>query len=344
MHHLPSSRLLLSAYPCRLPHVGIDGGELFFGRRKDDLAGDAEREFLELADGRTSFGEILGRRPHLMMAAGMSRHAVWLSASLEPGPAAAGPLCLLLGAHPGDVELSMAGLILRRGRRGLRGEEAARFVHLCCFSRQIETQVPDAFGSPLELTAIRRDESHLADAVLGIETRYLDLPEYVLRQTHEDRARLILPPDEMEAALRIALHEILAELAPEQVYAPAAVGDHPDQRMIFDAVLELYEQESFPGVSYHLYENFPLSASYLNVDGFLSRFEGSYLGLDPWFEEVGGILAEKLTLAEIFRSRLDLACRPLLFEVAARNARLARLADGAGSERFWTLRDAALYA
>lgn len=346
MESLPSSRLLLSAYPCRLPHVSIDGGELFFGRLRDESAGDAEIELLERADGRTPFGEILGRSPHLMLAAGRTRHAVWLGRPLgaqsgEPRTAA-GPLSLVLGAHPGDAELSMGGLVLQH--------DAERFVHLCCFSRQVETRVPEAFGSALEVTAIRRDESALAAAVLGMEVRHLDLPEYVLRQSNDGRARMILPPDEIEAALRIALHEVISELAPAQVYAPAALGNHPDQRMIFDAVLDLYEQEVFPETRWHLYENFPLSTAYLHVDDFLARFEGSYLEPAPWFEEVTGAVAEKLALVEIFRSRLDPACRPLLFEVGRRNSRLARLArldrdpfGGAGCERFWTLGDATLF-
>jgi LmbE family N-acetylglucosaminyl deacetylase len=350
---LPSSRLLLSACPCRLPHVAVDDGEVFFGRLRDEAADDAERELLELADGRTTFGEILALRPHLIGAAARTRHLVWLAAPLvppaTPAPPAepAGPLCLLLGAHPGDVELSLGGLV--RQRRG-----SARFVHLCCFSRQVETRLPEAFASALEVTAIRRDEAQLAAAVLGLEVRYLDLPEFVLRQSPDRRERLILPPEEVEAALRIALHEAIAELAPAEVYAPAALGGHPDRRMLFDAVLDGFEQATFPGVRYHLYEDFPHAAAALHVDDFLARFEGAYLAPEPWFEEVSGALAEKLTVAELFRSRLDLGCRPLLWEVGRRNFRLARLGpssetgpetgpEGAVCERFWTLRDATLF-
>ncbi len=340
---LPSSRLLLSACPCRLPHVRIVDGEVFFGALRDPGVGEAEREFLELADGRTPFADILGQRPWLMAAAGMSRHAVWLPSALEP-QAAAGPRCLVLGAHPGDAELSMGGFLLNR-----RG--AARFTLLNLFSRQIETRVPDAFGSRVQVTAVRRDESALAAIMTRIETLHRDLPEYVLRQTGNEDERMPMPGQDVETAVRIALYDAMAELAPEHVYAPAAIGNHPDQRLLFDAVLELFEEDCFPGVSYHLYENVPLAASYLNVDDFLSRFEGSYLDPEPWFEDVTGVLAEKLTLLEIFRSRLDLASRRLLLEIARRNARLerhglARHSDAgmdAGLERFWTLREVALY-
>jgi LmbE family N-acetylglucosaminyl deacetylase len=330
---LPSSRLLFSAYPCRLPHVRIEAGEVYFGRLKDAEAGDAEREFLALADGRTPFAEIFGLRPHLLAAAGASRHAVWLSSPLAaPQLPAGGPRSLLLAAHPGDVELSMGGLVLRR-------RHAGRFTLLNCFSRQLATRSPEAFGSRQEVTAIRRDESWLAATVLGTETRYLDFPELALRRQGAAGERVTLPAGELATAVKLALHDAIDELAAEHVYAPAAAGESPDQRMIFDAVLDLYEEDYFPATRYHFYENVPLAASYLNVDDFLSRFEGSYLGLAPWFEEIDGVLAEKLTLLEIFRSRLDFGSRRLLAEMGRRNAHLARRgADCA--ERFWTLRDA----
>jgi LmbE family N-acetylglucosaminyl deacetylase len=327
---------MLSAYPRRLPHVSIETGRLFFGGLEDTGAGEAEREFLALADGRTSFGDLLARHPHLLAAAAMTRYAVWLSSPLAPLPRpAAGQHGLILASHPGDAELSMGGFLLRH-----RGTD--RFTQLVCFSRQLETRAPEAFPSRREVTAIRRDESHLAAAILGIETRYLDLPEYVMRHAPREAERLVLPPEEIEAAVRLALYDAIAELAPTHLYAPAAVGGHPDQRMIFDAVLELYEADYFPGLSVHLYENFPLSASYLHVDDFLSRFEGSYLEPVPWCEDSTGVLAEKLTLLEVFRSRLDLGHRQLLLEVSRRSARLERRA-AAAAERFWTLREAALY-
>ncbi len=330
---LPSSRLLFSAYPCRLPHVSVADGEVAFGRLKDADAGDAEREFLALADGRTPFAEIFGQGPHLLAAAGASRHAVWLSSPLAaPRPPAGGTRSLLVAAHPGDVELSMGGLVLRR-----RGSE--RFTLLNCFSRQLATRAPQAFGSPQEITAIRRDESWLAAAVLGTETQYLDFPEHALRGAGAAGERLTAPAAELAAAVKLALHDAIAELAAVHVYAPAAVGNSPDQRLLFDAVLALYEEDYFPATRFHFYENVPLAASYLNVDDFLSRFEGSYLGLAPWFEEIGGVLADKLTLLEIFRSRLDFGSRRLLAEIGHRNARLERRGNEF-AERFWTLRDA----
>jgi LmbE family N-acetylglucosaminyl deacetylase len=331
---LPSLRLLLSAYPCRLPHVSIEGGETYLGRLKDPEVGDAEREFLAAADGRTRFAEILARGPHLL-AAGASRYAVWLSRPLgTPPPPAAGERCLLLGAHPGDVELSMGGWALRR-----RGE--ARLTLLNCFTRQLATRLPESFGRRAEVTAVRRDESWLAAGILGVESRSLDLPEHALRHAEDGLQRLTLPPEELESALATALCDTLAELVPDHLYAPAALGDDPDQRLLFDLLLELYDEGRFPGTRFHFYENFPPAASHLNVDDFLARFEGSYLDLDPWFEETAGVLPEKLALLEVFRSRLGLDRRPLLLAVGRRNARLARLA-AAGAERFWTLRDAAL--
>jgi LmbE family N-acetylglucosaminyl deacetylase len=315
--------------------VRIDGGETFFGRLKDSEVGDAEREFLEIADGRTPFAEILARGSHLL-AAGVSRYAVWLARPLGPPLfPAAGERCLLLGAHPGDVELSMGGFVLRR-----RGE--VRFTLLDCFTRQLSTRIPESFGSRTEVTAIRRDESRLAAGVLGVETRSLDLPEHALRHTEDGLQRLTLPAEELASALATALYDTLAELAPDHLYAPAAMGDHPDQRLLFDLLLELYEEDCFPGTHFHFYENFPLAASYLNVDDFLSRFEGSYLDLAPWCEEIAGVLPEKLALLEIFRSRLGLDRRQLLLDTGRRTALLGRVA-AAGAERFWTLRDAALF-
>jgi LmbE family N-acetylglucosaminyl deacetylase len=338
----PGARLALSAYPCRLPHVVLEQGQLFFGGLLDPEAGAAECRFLALADGKTPFAAILTAEPSAMGAAAASRHAVWLAQPLDRlAPAAAaraggGPRCLLVGAHPGDVALSMGGLVLVRGKQ-------ARFTELCCFSRQIETRVPRAFASQVAVTAVRRDESHLAAAVLGIDTRHLDLPEYVLRQTADARDRMLLAPPEFEAAVRIALHDAIVELAPDQVFAPAAAGNHPDQRLIFDAIVELFERGDFPGTSYHLYENVPLAVAHLHVDDFLARFEGSYLEACAWYEEITEVLPQKLSLLEIFRSRLDLSFRPLLAAVARRDALLADLPPGSAAERFWTLREAAIY-
>ena len=182
----------------------------------------------------------------------------------------------------------------------------------------------------------------LAAAVLGVEARFLDLPEHALRHTSDGLQRLTLPADEIAAALATALYDTVAELAPEQIYAPAPLGNDPDQQLLFDTLLELYEQECFPGTGYHFYESYPLAASHLNVDDFLSRFEGSYLQLTPWSEEITDFLPEKTALLEIFRSRLGLDRRALLLDVARRNARLARL-DAGAAERFWTLGEAVLF-
>jgi LmbE family N-acetylglucosaminyl deacetylase len=321
-----SSRLLLSAFPCRLPHVRIGQEGTFFGGVKDPEVSDAERQFLEHADGRTPFAEILSKGPHLL-AGGVSRYAIWLSRPLGTPPSpAAGERCLLLGAHPGDVELSMGGFVLRH-----RGK--ARFT--------LATRIPESFGSRTEVTAIRRDESMLAAAVLGVEARFLDLPEHALRHTENGLQRLTLPPDEMASALATAVFDTVAELAPDHIYAPAPLGSQPDQQLLFDILLELYEEECFPGTVYHFYESYPLAASHLNVDDFLSRFEDSYLQLTQWSEEIADVLSEKTVLLEIFRSRIGLDQRALLLDVGVRNARLARL--DAAAERFWTLGQAVLF-
>jgi LmbE family N-acetylglucosaminyl deacetylase len=333
-------RLSPDAYPNLLPGLLAEGETIHFGRFREMLVGRAEVAFAMDCDGVTPYARLLDRHPDAECVAACLPYLVWWDRPLAAAPAmpakAAGERWLVVSPHPDDMELSMGGLILNH-----RDDRALR--HLICFTHLLHTQYSEAFPTDCEATALRKDEAALSSRLLGADTLMLDLPEFPVRSGHAGDEGLLELEIAMEQHLKLALLADIDRWQPQQVFAPAAIGNHADHRLIFDVILDLYEENHFPGVSFHLYEDAPYCAAHLAIDEFLARFETSFCAVEPWIEEVSQVLHLKKMLSEVFGSQLSRREQRTLEAIAERTAALApRGSDRAAcryAERFWTLRD-----
>jgi hypothetical protein len=185
-----------------------------------------------------------------------------------------------------------------------------------------------------------RDEIALAARLSGLQRAVLDLPDQVLRETlacegHDSEVNVV-------QTLRSALLNIFEQDRPCEIFAPAAIGETADGRLLFDTVLSLFAEGHIAG-ELHLYEDEPAVLGERQIDEFQSRFESSYLGLSEYFVDIGAHFAEKLSLIEIFRAGLDQGLDRLWPQSARRNAWLCGAGVGA-AERFWKVDVASIEA
>ena len=318
------TRLRLDAYPCALPHAA-------------PAHGTPERAFLTACNGARSFDEVLALDPAFAALAGEVDDVVWLDAPLAGEDAAAtGPEVevepvLVLSAHPEDAWVSMGGWLLAH-----RARVDATVVS--CFTRVLQTHRPGEYRSVAEVSAVRADEAALCARATGCRTASLGLAQHELRLA-EGAGRGAEGNDAVRRTLALLLHGMIERQRPARVFAPAGIGARPDAVLLRDAVLELFEDAWFPGVAFHLYEDFPFSAAYLGVDDFLASFENAYVDVQPWFHDATPQLDGKAALVSVFRSRLARPHETLVRKVAERNLFLHRghPPEARGAERFWTV-------
>jgi LmbE family N-acetylglucosaminyl deacetylase len=323
-------RLSLSAYPCTLPYAPRGG---------------LEENFYAACDGSRTFGEVLALSLDADFPPEALESMAWLDRPLageEPAPAPGGTV--VIAAHPQDGYLSMGGWLLNRA-----GAPECHYVS--CYSQVAETTRLMEYVTPYEVAAIRRDEAGLCGRILGCRNRFLDLPEFEIRRANAEQETWGGGEKQLGNSLKLMLYRILEEAQPARIFAPAAIGDNPDQRMIFNAMLELFEDAWFPETEFHFYEDFPDSESYLAIDDFLARFESSYLDVEPWFENATDCLERKCNLLTVFQSLSAHGQSQAMRKIGRRNLLVADdLLTGqpsmktAGSlERFWKLRTAEIY-
>ena len=298
-----------------------------------------EHDLATRLDGSTSYGDLIARDPAYRDLGAFADHLVWWDRPLrnraEP-PARGG--CLVISAHPDDIELSMGGWLLRH-----RDERV--ITHAICFTELAHTELPEAFPSACEATAVRRAEAWLAAAMLGLHRVDLQLPDFGLRSQQADAARLAELQTDIAKLLRIELYRLIRATTPREIFCPAAIGNHPDHRIIFDLVLDMYDTDELSGIAVHFYEDAPYASAYGEIDAYLARFESSYLTVDPWVEEISAVLELKQTLCMAHRSQVWPDLPGVIAALAERNAEFLDPPDATGvraAERFWTLADKAL--
>ncbi|MGN6242778.1 MAG: PIG-L deacetylase family protein [Motilibacteraceae bacterium] len=156
--------------------------------------------------------------------------------------------CLVLSPHPDDEVLGVGSTILRRTLRGT----PVTVVHVSMGERS-HPVIPRA-----RLAATRRGEAERAAALLGVQdVRFLELPD----------GRLAAHQDDIAAAVR----DLLAELGPADVLAPAVGEAHPDHAAVALAVRQAVGEAQIPLrlLDYYVW----------------------YWSLWPWQRDAGGRLA-----------------------------------------------------
>jgi len=327
----------LETFPVVLPQFLIQNNAVSFGTTHINECDEQESRFAARCDGRTPFREIVSHDRLVGGVAATAPYLAWLKAPLDFGGAAGAGAdgaregWLVVSPHPDDAELALGGTLLKHRDR-------IRATNLVCFSQLGHTIYPHAFVKPAEVTAVRKDEALLAAAAAGLETEFFDLPEYGLREALTPAKEFDDREKEVREGLKLRLYEAIVRHRPARLFAPASIGDNPDHRLVFDIVLEFVDEDLFPDLEVHFYEDFPYAAAYEEVDDFLSRFEHSYLDVRGWSEDISEQLEEKQILCDIYRTQFKRSLGKCLEEVADRNgAVLAPDRDSAqATERFWT--------
>jgi len=326
-----SLRLDFRAYPMRLPHFVFRDGELCFGAQPLRAATEDEAAFAAECDGKTLFRDLMARYPGATGFAASAPYLTWFPKPIgQENSQSGGEHWLVIAPHPDDAELSMGGTLLNR-------PPDTRVTQAVCFSYAVHTIFPASFASPAEVSAIRQDEGALAALASGAEAEFFGYPEFKLRETILGENHLLDNEVVIKAALKLRIIASIDRAAPTQVFAPASIGNHPDHRMIFDIIVELVDEDRFPTITFHLYEDFPYCASYQAVDDFLSRFEHSYLDVKTWHNPITDVLSEKTAVADIYRTQFRRSLDTHLVAVAERVALTGPRDESTAAERFWTL-------
>ena len=107
-------------------------------------------------------------------------------------------------------------------------------------------------------------------------------------------------------------------------------------------LLDFFDANYFPDAKIHFYEDVPYSACYYDIDGFLARFETSYLSVRPWLEDISPVLDLKKKLCSVYRSQEWPGLLETIQRIAVRTAEFLASDNGAptetqAAERFWTV-------
>jgi len=326
------TRLQPDSYPALLPHFHFRDNALWFGGESGRDARPGEAAFARACTGAAPFAEITGSSPAFAMHAATARYLAWWPRPLGETPPAppARAETIILAAHPDDAELSMGGWLLQQA-------EPATCLLVICFSTLSHTINGAAFPDAAAASQVRWDEAMLASRMHGAPVLGLDYPEFSIR--HALTPGPLLPTREFHMAtiLRRRLYALLLEHQPARVFAPAAMGGHPDHRMLFEAAMEFRDEDFLPDARFDLYEDAPYAARYDAIDDFQARFEHSYLRVAPWACGIDEQLPLKLTLADVFRSQFKSPIRDVIERIAWRNARRVEMPQAEACELFWSL-------
>lgn len=324
-------KLGMQSHPLLLPQFIVKDDAVTFGLTRLKDATPHERRFANRCDGVTPFREIVAENRLVGGIAATAPYLTWLQEPLDSVPGAtSGEKWLVISPHPDDAEVSMGGTILNKSA-------STQITNLVVFSHLAHTLYMQSFGRPVEVTATRKDEALLAGQIMGCDTQFLEFPEFGLREALIPAKDLEDREQELREHVKFRLYKWIEEHRPDQVFAPASVGDHPDHRMIFDLILQFVDEDFFPETTFHFYEDFPYAAAYQQVDDFLSRFEHSYLDVEPWAEDISAALETKQTLGDIYRTQFRRGLARTLEEMAARTAAMTspKEAPVKAAERFW---------
>lgn len=148
---------------------------------------------------------------------------------------------LFVSPHLDDVVFSCGGTLAAMAEQGWHTVMATCFTAtvLRVSDFALACQLDKSLGPEVDYMALRREEDRAAGAILGAgELRWLDLPEAPHRGytsapalfdgVHED--------DDIWRDLSTRLAALIAEIVPEQIFAPQGLGGHVDHRQTIRAV------------------------------------------------------------------------------------------------------------
>jgi hypothetical protein len=319
-----------TAYPLLLPHIGYHRDAVYFGSTRLAAVSRGEGGFLDRCDGTRTLAEAAagcGASPDFIV--GAARWLIWWPEPVAPplGEPRRPVERLVLSPHPEDAWLGMGGRIMAESR-GVPTLVQSAF--------QVFTGAHGArFRTTRELAMACMDEAATAARLGEVACGGFGVPEREARRLHR------VPDEAARELLQIRLAELLADLRPREVFVPAALGGDADAALLLDAVLALLGGGVLEA-DLHLYEDAPSTHGERQVDDFLLRFEDAFVAPRRYYFDIGGVLAKKRSLLDVFACRLDHLRRRAAADGALRNAQDSGVAGSLTAERFWNIGFAAL--
>lgn len=315
------------SFPLVRPHITCVDNEVYFGSCRIARVSEAESNFLKECDGRLNLADVAGRAGVDATCVTLCAHwLLWWGGQVAAAPPSPPAERLVFTATHTGAWLGMGGRLLLETRR-------RRTAVVTCFGSLGESRFVEPFPTLAEVSMAARDEAAFVARLSGVEQRVLNFPDHTLRERLEASGRTA--SEEVPGALRSALLEVINAYRPSQIFAPAALGDAPDGRLLFETLLSLFAEGDIEG-ELHLFEDEPAVRGHRGVDEFLSSFEGSYLTPHEYYVDVTASFPEKASLIDVFRCTADRRAAVPWLQSAERNAALGGDA-AARAERFWEL-------
>ena len=150
------------------------------------------------------------------------------------------PTALAISPHLDDVVFSAGGTLARLARAEWRVIVATTFTASVPDPQgfALACQLDKGLAADIDYMALRRDEDAAACACLGAKTRWLPFVEAPHRGYRSATALFAdpSPEDDIVARLAPALRALIAEIEPDLVLAPQAVGAHVDHGAVVMAL------------------------------------------------------------------------------------------------------------
>jgi LmbE family N-acetylglucosaminyl deacetylase len=231
------------------------------------------------------------------------------------------PTALALSPHLDDAVFSCGGTLATLARSGWRVVVATLFTRsvLDPVGFALACQLDKGLDASVDYMALRRAEDADACAQLGVEPRWMPLPEAPHRG-YETAAALfgpVLIADAVGELVRPAIRDLLDTLQPDLVLAPQAIGGHVDHVVVAQAL-----RETAPPMPVLWWQDFPYAVRQSSVRSVFS----DDMALVPELS-VRVPLEPKLGACAAYASQLG-------FQFGGRMSLGTMLSEGGSAERF----------
>jgi LmbE family N-acetylglucosaminyl deacetylase len=321
--------------PALLPHFERRGDDVYFlcsVRPLLKLTADEIGVFDQI-DGKRTVAEIVALCPLADQALGRILDmgvAVLLPPPVTPVPGA--PRLLVVEPHMDDAALSVGGSLLNRS--GSCHATVLSVVKYSNYTSYIRLR-RDYLDEPT-ITSLRLQESGLATRLLGADFRSLDWvdgPNRFLPSVHWSSSKLPEISRGVEAfihgpvypehvhRLSVELADTIADIGPDELWIPLALGDHIDHRLVHEASLNLlgWLRTALPNLKVCFYEDIPY-ATPANVQERLRALQARGLQLTRETEAVDNVFDQKLLALGVYASQFKRSAMDRRVRAAAEHA------------------------
>jgi hypothetical protein len=320
-------------YPLLLPHVTILKKELFIGTEKIRSVTSEEESICLLCNGVTPLSDILANEISLNLIAELSPFIIELPFPLvQDAQQNKTQRVLVISPNPQTGYLSVGGICLKWQDKEIK--------HLICFADTADGVHNGLFPNADEISAIRYDEAEICAGLCNCSNEFLNYPDFSRRKIQWQTGSQADLPSDLAAALKLAIYNTISNFKPDVILAPAGIGNHPDNLILHNIMVDFFKRDYFPGIDFFLYQDFPYAVAYNMVDDFLWKIENSFVKINDHFEDVTEQMSTKNILYDIYFSAFLPVNRSLVSHIVKRNVSACAIIDTEeieGVEHFYKL-------